>query len=344
MNIHPLNGHLVRENNTAGVYFVIGGKALPIENPSAFNSIFTLDAWNHISSLTTAEMAALPKGAVIKNPQLLSIPDTGAVCLATDIDDDPLDCHWIISVDVFNACHFNWGSITYPDDSAYKFGENIVYGAPADQQYITDIKLGSDKNEYISKGYTVVDFNLRSGTSFNPLYIFYKKGFGSRITDLCILRGDLGSLDFVKSGSDTTVIGEKLQIVDTYLYLAYKKQSRAAALGITDILVYAGGDPAVPEGYAKLSPALYNWKPDDQQITICYRRTPEEALPATCNWMSYISDNKKICDLSIPGAHDCAMWWDNITDSGVSAPFAWCQYYDITTQFNLGVRAFDLRI
>lgn len=51
-----------------------------------------------------------------------------------------------------------------------------------------------------------------------------------------------------------------------------------------------------------------------------------------------------ISNLSIPATHDSAMWRDNIDASPLVKDGAWCQYYDIGTQFDLGVRGFDLRI
>ena len=54
------------------------------------------------------------------------------------------------------------------------------------------------------------------------------------------------------------------------------------------------------------------------------------------NWMASLPDNVYITQLSIPGAHDAAT-------SGVSVSLAKTQTMTISEQWDVGVRAFDLR-
>ena len=57
-------------------------------------------------------------------------------------------------------------------------------------------------------------------------------------------------------------------------------------------------------------------------------------------WMSKISDNKKLVLINIPGTHDSTAYYLNCLGSC----FAQTQYIDITSQLNIGVRKFDIRI
>ena len=56
--------------------------------------------------------------------------------------------------------------------------------------------------------------------------------------------------------------------------------------------------------------------------------------------MSKISDNKKLVLINIPGTHDSTAYYLNCLGSC----FAQTQYIDITSQLNIGVRIFDIRI
>ena len=58
------------------------------------------------------------------------------------------------------------------------------------------------------------------------------------------------------------------------------------------------------------------------------------------DWMSYLRDDTRIIDMSIPGTHDSCTAH---VDSYVLSAFARCQDMTITEQLNAGIRAFDLR-
>ena len=57
------------------------------------------------------------------------------------------------------------------------------------------------------------------------------------------------------------------------------------------------------------------------------------------NWMSRISSNTYLRNISIPGTHDSG----TSTASGATASLSKCQDWDITTQLNNGVRFLDMR-
>ena len=57
-------------------------------------------------------------------------------------------------------------------------------------------------------------------------------------------------------------------------------------------------------------------------------------------WMSKINDKKKLVLINIPGSHDSAAFLIN----KIGSCFAQTQYLDITSQLNIGVRIFDIRI
>ncbi|WP_281310145.1 phosphatidylinositol-specific phospholipase C domain-containing protein [Flavobacterium flavigenum] len=54
------------------------------------------------------------------------------------------------------------------------------------------------------------------------------------------------------------------------------------------------------------------------------------------NWMSYLDDNKKLTELTIPGTHDTCAYRVN--------GFAQCQTMNLETQFKSGVRFWDIRL
>lgn len=58
------------------------------------------------------------------------------------------------------------------------------------------------------------------------------------------------------------------------------------------------------------------------------------------NWMSGISDDTYLSDISIPGTHDSG---SRIVDSYAST-WAKCQNLTITEQLNIGVRYLDMRL
>ena len=58
------------------------------------------------------------------------------------------------------------------------------------------------------------------------------------------------------------------------------------------------------------------------------------------NWMSFVNDDELVCNLCIPSAHDATTY--NIWE--LMNPFGKSQGIDLKTQFDRGVRVFDLRI
>ncbi|MCH5174437.1 MAG: hypothetical protein J1F40_00945 [Prevotellaceae bacterium] len=63
------------------------------------------------------------------------------------------------------------------------------------------------------------------------------------------------------------------------------------------------------------------------------------------NWMQYLPDDAYVVDVSIPGAHDAATGhgWTGLAGSLTGRSNGTTQDITITEQWNLGVRAFDLR-
>ena len=57
------------------------------------------------------------------------------------------------------------------------------------------------------------------------------------------------------------------------------------------------------------------------------------------NWMSYISDDTYISDISIPGTHDSASY-----RRGGIYSLAHCQNLNLENQLKVGVRYFDIRL
>lgn len=57
----------------------------------------------------------------------------------------------------------------------------------------------------------------------------------------------------------------------------------------------------------------------------------------THDWMSKISDNKRLCDISIPGTHDSGT---GVVGAGMSK----CQNFNFDRQLNDGIRFFDVRL
>ncbi|WP_029512479.1 hypothetical protein [Mycoplasmopsis iners] len=90
---------------------------------------------------------------------------------------------------------------------------------------------------------------------------------------------------------------------------------------------------AVPKNYLKYR--------GQENIYEGYRKT---AYADFSNWMSDISDNKKLTQLSIPGTHDSAMY-DYKGAAGFFG-FAWAQtqVWDFSEQLKAGIRFFDLRL
>lgn len=79
---------------------------------------------------------------------------------------------------------------------------------------------------------------------------------------------------------------------------------------------------------------LYISDPEGVSSTFIVKFTPYN--PA---WMTALSDNLHLSELSIPGTHDTGTGTD-----GVSAGMYKCQNYTIPSQLNFGIRYFDLRV
>ena len=61
------------------------------------------------------------------------------------------------------------------------------------------------------------------------------------------------------------------------------------------------------------------------------------------NWMRRLPDNTYVAAVSIPGTHDTATGEGFGEDGSLGEEYARCQDLSIAQQWNLGVRAFDLR-
>ena len=59
------------------------------------------------------------------------------------------------------------------------------------------------------------------------------------------------------------------------------------------------------------------------------------------NWMSSLPNDKKLCELNIPGTHDSGTKYTTALASGIVAS---CQNYSIDKQLTKGIRYFDIRI
>lgn len=62
------------------------------------------------------------------------------------------------------------------------------------------------------------------------------------------------------------------------------------------------------------------------------------------NWMRFLPDNTRLCDLSIPGTHDTASGPGWGTEGSGYASYARCQRWDVERQLTSGIRHFDIRL
>ncbi len=81
-------------------------------------------------------------------------------------------------------------------------------------------------------------------------------------------------------------------------------------------------------------------KTDD--ITIVISGEEERIVINGLNWMSAISDDVPICDITIPGTHDSGAY--NISSGIASFGIGRAQVLTIDKQLGCGVRAFDIRL
>lgn len=61
----------------------------------------------------------------------------------------------------------------------------------------------------------------------------------------------------------------------------------------------------------------------------------------TAHWVSTLDENTRLCDLSIPEAHDAATW--SVSELNLLGGYYKDQKFDEKTLFSMGVRAFDMR-
>lgn len=64
------------------------------------------------------------------------------------------------------------------------------------------------------------------------------------------------------------------------------------------------------------------------------------ALVSGSQWMSRVSDEKSLSELTIPGTHDSGSYGYR----GIEARWVNCQYYNIKSQLNMGCRFLDIRV
>ena len=62
------------------------------------------------------------------------------------------------------------------------------------------------------------------------------------------------------------------------------------------------------------------------------------------DWLSRIDDDRRVCRLSIPGTHDACTGYGFVAQDTLAGNYIACtQQLDISAQWAVGVRAFDLR-
>lgn len=62
------------------------------------------------------------------------------------------------------------------------------------------------------------------------------------------------------------------------------------------------------------------------------------------DWLSRIADDRRVCRLSIPGTHDACTGYGFVAQDTLAGNYIACtQQLDISAQWAVGVRAFDLR-
>ncbi len=126
-------------------------------------------------------------------------------------------------------------------------------------------------------------------------------------------------------------------------HFCYQRSSPCLHGGITDLEILDGKDAAPSPGFTKV-PNDINNRQGGHYVYLSYRYHQEVMTPITQEWLRYVKGDTVISNLSIPATHDSAMWRSNIDAGPLVKDGAWCQYYDIGTQFDLGARGFDLRI
>lgn len=96
---------------------------------------------------------------------------------------------------------------------------------------------------------------------------------------------------------------------------------------------------------AILSGSMLTVQAQEQAVRFQIDTPQEEETPELAmNWMGKLADNRLVTDLSLPGTHDAATaeGWTGIAEL-IGDLAARAQDLTITEQWNVGVRAFDIR-
>lgn len=178
-------------------------------------------------------------------------------------------------------------------------------------QLITELKIVEGKSAKAPEGFEIIPVDLNKGAGGKYIYLCYKKKEAEvGIVDIIVLRDK-------KADGEGTVVPKGYTKIDydvnkgaggDYIYLAYKMGTaeQSKQFGITNLDIIDNGKKKLnntPEKYKGfiIKDFDLNKGAGGSYLYLAYKNISDVSLS---NWMSLLSDEQRLVDISIPGTHD----------------------------------------